>query len=60
MNLTSESIEGQEAGYTEEMKIGIDTAASELLTADKQYDLNFKAKNNDGSQVLSGCVPLAA
>lgn len=36
------------------MKIGMDVAASEFMTEDKKYDLNFKVKDNDGSQVLSG------
>lgn len=38
------------AGYTDKVKIGMDAAASEFLTEDKQYDLNFKNKPNDGSQ----------
>ena len=41
------------------MKIGMDVAASEFLTDDGKYDLNFKNKPNDGSQVKTGCVALA-
>ena len=36
------------------MKIGMDVAASEFLTEDKQYDLDFKAENNDGSMKKTG------
>jgi len=43
----------QAAGYTGKVKIGMDVAASEFLTKDGKYDLNFKEKDNDGSQVLS-------
>jgi len=42
------------AGYTDKVKIGMDVAASEFFTEAKKYDLDFKTKNNDGSQVLSG------
>ena len=45
----------QAAGYEGKVKIGMDVAASEFMTEDKKYDLNFKVKDNDGSQVLSGC-----
>jgi len=41
------------AGYTEQVKIGMDVAASEFFTKDG-YDLDFKEKNNDKSQVISG------
>jgi len=41
------------AGYTDQVMIGIDAAASEFFTKDG-YDLNFKEKNNDKSQVVSG------
>ena len=44
----------QAAGYEGKVKIGMDVAASEFMTEDKKYDLNFKVKDNDGSQVLSG------
>jgi len=46
----------QQAGYEGKVKIGMDVAASEFMTEDKKYDLNFKVKDNDGSQVLSGCA----
>jgi enolase len=42
------------AGYTDVVKIGMDVAASEFYTEDKTYDLDFKTKNNDKSQVLTG------
>lgn len=42
------------AGYTGKVMFGMDVAASEFLTKDGQYDLNFKNQPNDGSQVLSG------
>jgi enolase len=41
------------AGYTDKVKIGMDVAASEFFT-DGKYDLDFKTKNNDGSQVKTG------
>lgn len=44
----------QAAGYTGKVKIGMDVAASEFLTKDNKYDLDFKTKDNDGSQVLTG------
>ena len=34
--------------------IGMDVAASELLTPDHMYDLDFKTEGNDGSQRKSG------
>jgi len=39
------------AGYTGKVVIGMDVAASEFCTEDKKYDLDFKTKNNDKSQV---------
>ena len=42
------------AGYTGKVKIGMDVAASEFLTEDKMYDLDFKTEGNDGSQKKSG------
>lgn len=36
-----------------QIKIGMDVAASEFLTKDGKYDLNFKNKPNDGAHVLS-------
>ena len=44
----------EKAGYTGKVKIGMDVAASEFMTEDKQYDLNFKVQPNDGSQKKSG------
>ena len=35
----------QQAGYTGKVKIGMDVAASEFLTEDKKYDLDFKTKD---------------
>jgi len=42
------------AGYEGKVMIGMDVAASEFLTEDKKYDLDFKTPNNDGSKKLSG------
>ena len=42
-------------GTQGKVKIGMDVAASEFMTEDKKYDLNFKEKDNDGTQVLTGC-----
>ncbi|KAF9623215.1 hypothetical protein IFM89_000576 [Coptis chinensis] len=42
------------AGYTKEVVIGMDVAASEFYSTDKTYDLNFKEESNDGSQKISG------
>jgi len=42
------------AGYTGKVQIGMDSAASEFYIAEKKgYDLDFKTKDNDGSQVIS-------
>ncbi|KAM7483064.1 hypothetical protein LguiB_007647 [Lonicera macranthoides] len=41
------------AGYTGKIKIGMDVAASEFLTIDGKYDLNFKKQPNDGAHVLT-------
>jgi enolase len=41
------------AGYTDKVKIGMDVAASEFNKGGDQYDLDFKTKNNDGSQVIN-------
>lgn len=51
LNLVVEAIE--KAGYTGKVKIGMDVAASEFLVEGGKYDLNFKEKNNDGSDVIS-------
>ena len=42
------------AGYTGKVKIGMDVAASEFMTEDKSYDLNFKVQPNDGSAKKTG------
>lgn len=36
-----------------QIKIGMDVAASEFLTKDGKYDLNFKKQPNDGAHVRS-------
>jgi len=41
------------AGYTGKVKIGMDVAASEFFK-DGKYDLDFKTKNNDGKNVVTG------
>jgi len=46
----------QAAGYEGKVKIGMDVAASEFMTEDGKYDLDFKNKPNDGSQVKTGCA----
>mmetsp|Transcript_27595 Transcript_27595/g.60368 ORF Transcript_27595/g.60368 Transcript_27595/m.60368 type:complete len:480 (+) Transcript_27595:154-1593(+) len=48
LHLINDAIE--KAGYTGKVKIGMDVAASEFMTEDKMYDLNFKNTPNDGSQ----------
>ena len=51
--LVTEAIEA--AGYTGKVKIAMDCAASEFYDeSSKTYDLDFKAKDNDGSQKKSG------
>lgn len=52
LKLVKEAIE--KAGYWGKVKFGMDVAASEFLTKDGNYDLNFKNQPNDGSQVISG------
>lgn len=53
LNLVNLAIE--KAGYTGKVKIGMDVAASEFLTEDKQhYDLDFKNPDNDGSFKKTG------
>eukprot|EP01038_Epipyxis_sp_PR26KG_P013663 gene13663-18335_t len=44
----------KKAGYEKEVKIGMDVAASEFLTKDGKYDLDFKTPNNDGKLTYSG------
>ena len=53
MLYTEKRCHAQAAGYMGKVKIGMDVAASEFMTKDGQYDLNFKEKDNDGSQILS-------
>nr|GEV48546.1 enolase [Tanacetum cinerariifolium] len=43
-----------QAGYEGKVVIGMDVAASEFYGKDKNYDLNFKEENNNGSQKISG------
>jgi enolase len=43
----------KQAGHEKEVVIGMDVAASEFLTKDGRYDLDFKIENNDGSEVLT-------
>ncbi|KAL8487971.1 hypothetical protein ACS0TY_024307 [Phlomoides rotata] len=43
----------EKAGYTGKIKIGMDVAASEFLTKEGKYDLNFKKQPNDGAHVLA-------
>ncbi|KAK6123142.1 hypothetical protein DH2020_043138 [Rehmannia glutinosa] len=43
----------EKAGYTGKIKIGMDVAASEFLSKDGKYDLNFKKQPNDGAHVLT-------
>ena len=42
------------SGYESQVKIGMDVAASEFLTKDGKYDLDFKDPKNDGKMILSG------
>lgn len=44
----------EKAGYTGKVKIGMDVAASEFLTKDGRYDLEFKEQPNSGANVLTG------
>jgi len=41
-----------DAGYTDKIDIGMDVAASEFYK-DGKYDLDFKTKDNDGSQLIT-------
>ena len=42
-----------QAGYTGKVVIGMDVAASEFMTEDKKYDLNFKDEKNAGKAAIS-------
>lgn len=53
LDLLMEAIE--KAGHLKSVELGMDVAASEFWLADKKkYDLDFKTKDNDGSQQISG------
>uniref|UniRef100_A0A7S1U2I2 phosphopyruvate hydratase n=1 Tax=Phaeomonas parva TaxID=124430 RepID=A0A7S1U2I2_9STRA len=52
VELLMESI--AKAGYTGKVQIGMDVASSEFHTPDGRYDLDFKTKDNDGSEVITG------
>eukprot|EP00249_Psilotum_nudum_P004729 c18235_g1_i1 orf=88-1515(+) len=52
LDLIVEAIE--RTGYTGKLKIGMDVAASEFLTDDKKYDLDFKTPNNSGAEKRTG------
>jgi enolase len=51
LRLCVEAIE--KAGYTGKVKLGMDVAASEFFVKGGKYDLDFKTKDNDGSQQIS-------
>eukprot|EP00917_Polyrhabdina_sp_WS-2016_P009542 GHVP01021107.1.p1 GENE.GHVP01021107.1~~GHVP01021107.1.p1 ORF type:complete len:460 (-),score=92.01 GHVP01021107.1:1321-2661(-) len=42
------------AGHEGKIKIASDVAASEMITDDKKYDLDFKNPKKDGSKVITG------
>jgi enolase len=44
----------KQAGYEKEVKIGMDVAASEFMTKDNKYNLDFKSTAKDASNILSG------
>mmetsp|Transcript_2457 Transcript_2457/g.3491 ORF Transcript_2457/g.3491 Transcript_2457/m.3491 type:complete len:438 (-) Transcript_2457:145-1458(-) len=44
----------ERCGHADKIVFGMDVAASEFWTEDKMYDLDFKTKDNDGSQKISG------
>jgi len=52
LNLVMEAI--HLSGHEGKMKLGMDVAASEFLTKEGRYDLNFKNTHNDGKAVISG------
>ena len=51
LQLLWEAIES--AGYADKVDLGMDVAASEFLTDDGNYDLDFKTEDNDGSKVVT-------
>jgi len=52
LNLVMEAI--RLSGHEKKVKLGMDVAASEFLTKDGRYDLNFKNSPNDGKAVVTG------
>lgn len=44
----------QKANYVGKVQIAMDVASSEFFTTDGKYDLDFKTKSNDGTQIISG------
>ena len=46
------------AGYTEQIKIGMDVAASEFCKPNFQYDLDFKNPKSDQSKWVGGLEEL--
>jgi len=51
--MVAQAIDKLSAIPKDAVKIGMDAAASEFYKDNQKYDLNFKVKNNDGSQVIS-------
>lgn len=43
----------EQAGHKGKIDLGMDVAASEFLTKDGKYDLDFKTPNNDGKHIKS-------
>jgi len=52
VDLLMEAIE--KAGYSKEVKIGMDVAASEFYTNDKKYNLDFKSADTKQPNILTG------
>jgi len=52
LTLIMEAID--KSGHRDKVSLGMDSAASEFFTEDKQYDLKFKSSKNDGSGKISG------
>jgi len=55
LNLIMDAI--QKSGHTNKVELGMDVAAAEFLVMKDgvpHYDLNFKEKNNNGDQVVTG------
>jgi len=51
LHLLTRAIE--KAGLTGKVKLGMDVAASEFFTEDKKYNLDFKSKTPDPTQIIS-------